>query len=132
MAKEFKEKTITINLRAVYAKPVTKRAINAKHVLKNAVRKETRMNELKISNKLNELIWGRGRYNAPRKITVKVIAEKEVGLIMLPSEKYEPKKDKKDAKAKTEKKEEKAEEKIQSKKTEEKKETKPAKTEEKK
>ncbi|VVB74392.1 50S ribosomal protein L31e [uncultured archaeon] len=126
MAQEFKEKTITVNLRAVFAKPTTKRAINAKHVLKNAVRKETRLKELKISNKVNELIWSRGRFNAPRKMTIKVIAEKENGIIMLPEEKYEAKKDKKDQKGKAPAKEEakKTEEKAETKKTEEKKETK--------
>ncbi len=146
MAKEFKEKTITVNLRAVFAKPTTKRAINSSHVLKNLVRKETRLKELKISNKVNELIWSRGRFNAPRKMTVKIIAEKENGIIMLPEEKYEAKKDKKGQKGKTPEKAKeettgakKTEEKVEAKKTEEKKEAKasvkektPAKAEEKK
>jgi ribosomal protein L31E len=128
MAQEFKEKTITVNLRAVFAKPTTKRAINSSHVLKKLVRKETRLKELKISNKVNELIWSRGRFNAPRKMTVKVIAEKGNGIIMLPEEKYEAKKDKKDQKGKAPEKAKeeakKTEEKVEAKKTEEKKEAK--------
>ena len=98
MAKEFKEKTITINLRKVFQKPATKRAISAKNMLKAAVTKETRLKETTISNKLNELIWGRGKYKTPRIITVKVINEKGRGVILLPEEKYEPKQDKKTAK----------------------------------
>jgi len=123
MAQEFKEKTITVNLRAVFAKPTTKRAINSSHVLKNLVRKETRLKELKISNKVNELIWSRGRFNAPRKMTVKIIAEKGNGIIMLPEEKYEAKKDKKDQKGKAP---EKVKEETGAKKTEEKAEAKKA------
>ena len=101
MAKEFKEKTITVNLSEVYSKPVTKRAINAKHKLKKAVTKETRLKELKISNKLNELLWGKGKYKAPRKITIKIIKEKNTGIILLPTEKYEPKQAKKKEEKKT-------------------------------
>ncbi|MCX6802978.1 MAG: hypothetical protein NTY48_00205 [Candidatus Diapherotrites archaeon] len=101
MAKEFKEKTITINLRKVFQKPATKRAISAKNMLKAAVKKETRFNEIKISRALNEKLWERGLYTAPRKITVKIIAEKEIARVMLPAEKYEPKQEKKtDKKAK--------------------------------
>jgi ribosomal protein L31E len=100
MAQDFKEKTITINLKKVFDKPVTKRAISGKNAIKSAVEKETRISDLKISNKLNELIWGKGKYNVPRKITIKVIKEKTKGIIMLPEEKYEPKQDKKKAEEK--------------------------------
>ena len=99
MAKDFKEKTITINLSKVFLKPVTKRVIGAKHVICEGVKKETRLEKFKISNELNELLWSRGRYNSARKITVKIIKEKDVARIMLPSEKYETKKDKTDKKA---------------------------------
>ena len=99
MAKDFKEKTITINLSKVFLKPVTKRVIGAKHVICECVKKETRLENFKISNELNELLWSKGRYNSARKITVKVIKEKDVARIMLPSEKYETKKDKTDKKA---------------------------------
>ena len=95
MAKEFKEKTITINLSKVFEKPVTRRVVSAKHVICEGVKKETRLKELKISTKLNELLWSRGKYNSQRKITVKIVNEKGVGRIMLPEEKYEAKQEKK-------------------------------------
>ena len=95
MAKEFKEKTITINLSKVFEKPVTRRVVSAKHVICEGVKKETRLKELKISTKLNELLWCRGKYNSQRKITVKIVNEKGVGRIMLPEEKYEAKQEKK-------------------------------------
>jgi ribosomal protein L31E len=105
MAQEFKEKTIIVNLRKVFDKPTTKRAINAKHVLKQIVEKETRLKKILISNGVNELIWARGKFNSPRKIKVKIIKEKDTGRVMLPEEKYETKQEnKKDTK--TEKKQE--------------------------
>lgn len=119
MAKDFKEKTITVNLRRVFEKPVTKRAIAAKFALKCAVEKETRLEDIKISTGINELFWGRGRYNSPRKVTVKIIKEKNTARIMLPTEKYEPKTDKK----KEGKKEETAKKEEPNQKAEEKKET---------
>jgi len=112
MAQEFKEKMITVNLRKVFNKPVTKRAISAKYALKQAVEKETRLKTLFISNKVNELLWANGKFNAPRKITIKVVKEKDTGRIMLPEEKYESKQDKK-KETKTEKKEEPKKEKTQ-------------------
>jgi len=102
MAKEFKEKTITVNLKQVFQKPVTKRAINANYVLRETVRKETRLKEFSISNKINELFWSRGKYNCPRKVTVKIVNEKGRAIIMLPDEKYTPKSDKKKTDAKAE------------------------------
>ncbi|MFA5931164.1 MAG: hypothetical protein WC821_02535 [archaeon] len=95
MAKDFKEKIITINLKRAFEKPVTKRAIGAKFALKAGVEKETRLHKQLISNKLNEFLWARGKYNAPRKITVKVVKDKDTARIMLPEEKYEPKAEKK-------------------------------------
>ena len=110
MAQEFKEKTITVNLRKVFQKPATKRAISGKNMLKVAVFKETRFKEVSISNKVNEEFWKRGKYNCPRKITVKVVAEKGRAVVLMPDEKYAPKQDKK-GKEKEAKKEEKADEK---------------------
>ncbi len=102
MAKEFKEKTITINPSKVFLKPTTKRVIGATHVICEGVKKETRLKEFKISNKLNELLWSRGRYMAQRKITVKVVKDKDIARIMLPEEKYEAKQDKKTVKGEKE------------------------------
>jgi ribosomal protein L31E len=95
MAKEFKEKTITVNLRKAFEKPDTKRAICAKNMLIVAVKKETRLKDVRISNKVNEAFWARGRGNCPRRITVKIVAEKGMGMVLLPDEKYEAKKEKK-------------------------------------
>ena len=77
MAQEFKEKTINVNLIKAFAKPRTKRTISAMHFLKSAITKETRKTNIKISNGINEAIWGRGRYNCSRSLKIKLISEKD-------------------------------------------------------
>lgn len=106
MVKEFKEKIITINLKKAFEKPVTKRAKSSLFALKKAIRKETRIDEIKISNGLNELIWQRGLFKSPRKILVKLIKEKNIIRACLPDEKIEIKQTpkKKDLKSKAEEK----------------------------
>jgi ribosomal protein L31E len=134
MAQEFKEKTITVNLKQVFSKPAGKRAVNAKSVIIQKLKKETRLTDYKISNKVNEALWARGKYTVPRIIVLKVVNEKGKGIILLPTEKYEPKQDKKKETKTAEKKEEKTEEKqkVEPVKKEETKKTEKAKQEEKK
>jgi large subunit ribosomal protein L31e len=91
MAKEFKEKTITINLRKVFAKPVTKRAKAAVFAVKEAVKKETRAVNIKLSNLVNESLWEKGLYKVQRKITVNVVSEKDGVRVYLPNEKVQSK-----------------------------------------
>ena len=109
-----KEKTITINFRKVFEKPMTKRAKSALFVLKSAVKKETRKDNIKISNKVNEALWNRGLFKSLRKITVKIVIDKDTR-VYLPDEKIIQKEEKQ---AKTLK------EKVESKKEETNKETK--------
>lgn len=87
MVKDYKEKKITINLTKVFAKPVTKRAKGAVFMVRAKVTKETRAKEVLLSNKVNELLWEKGLYSCPRKITVKVVKEKENVRVYLPDEK---------------------------------------------
>jgi ribosomal protein L31E len=105
MAKEFKEKTITVNLTKAFNKPTTKRAKSALFILKNGIRKETRIDNVKISNGVNEAIWEKGLYHTPRKITVKLVTEKNDVRAYLPDEKViveEKKNDKKTVETKKE------------------------------
>jgi large subunit ribosomal protein L31e len=95
MVKEYKEKIITVNLRKVFDKPVTKRAKSALFVIKNAVKKETRAENIKISNLVNETVWEKGLFKAPRRITVKVIPGKDGVNVYLPDEKIKSTEEKK-------------------------------------
>lgn len=108
MVKEFKEKIITINLRKAFDKPMTKRAKSALYILKQAVRKETKKDNIKISNQVNEELWQNGLFKSIRKITIKVIHDKEMIRVLMPNEKFETreKNDKKTIKEKLEEKEE--------------------------
>ncbi|MDD3083599.1 MAG: hypothetical protein PHP82_01100 [Candidatus ainarchaeum sp.] len=108
MAKEFKEKIITINFRKVFEKPATKRATSALFALKKAVRKETKKENIKISNQVNEEIWQNGLFKSLRKITVKLVSDKEIIRVLMPTEKFEVKeeKEKKTIKEKLEEKKE--------------------------
>jgi large subunit ribosomal protein L31e len=95
MAKEFKEKTITINLKKAFSKPTSKRAKSALFFVKEAVKKESRKKEIAVSNGINETLWARGLYKIPRRIVVKIIAEKERAFVCLPNEKIAKKEEKK-------------------------------------
>ena len=87
MVKEFKEKIITVNLTKAFDKPVTKRAKSALYILKKGVTKETRIDSIKISNKVNEFLWEKGLFKSKRKITVKLVKNKEGIDVYLPDEK---------------------------------------------
>ncbi len=89
-----KEKIVTINLRKIFEKPATKRANSAIYTLKKAVRKETKNDNIKISNGVNEALWARGLFKGIRKIKVRIIDGKEVR-VYLPDEKIEIKEEKK-------------------------------------
>ena len=92
------EKIITVSFTKVFDKPVTKRATSALFFLKKAITKETRKKEIKISNKVNEAIWSRGLFKSPRRITVKVIIDKDAKVYMPDEELPKAKTDKKDVK----------------------------------
>jgi len=87
MVKEFKEKTITVNLSKAFEKPETKRAKGALKILIDKIRKETRAKNIKITNSVNEAIWGKGLFKSLRKITVKVVQEKDNVRVYLPEDK---------------------------------------------
>lgn len=93
MVKEFKEKIITISMKKNFGKPATKKSKAALHLIKQAVRKETRAIEVKLSNGINEKIWERGMFKTVKKITVKVIPEGKNVRVYLPDEKIIVKKE---------------------------------------
>ena len=106
MAKDYKEKKITVNLTKVFKKPVTKRAKGAVFMLRAKVRKETRAKDVFLSNQVNETLWEKGMFRCPRKITIKVVKDNENARVYLPDEKVivkkEDKKKEKGIKAKAE------------------------------
>lgn len=95
MVKDFKEKEMTIGLGKIFEKPVTKRASSALKFIKDDVKKQTKAKDIKISNKVNEAIWEKGKFKGIRKISVKVVKDKEIARVYLKDEKIEVKKENK-------------------------------------
>lgn len=72
--KKIEEKEITINIRKHILKaPLNKRAKKAINVLKEILKKISKVNEIKISCRLNEYIWSRGIKKPPTKLNLKII-----------------------------------------------------------
>jgi large subunit ribosomal protein L31e len=74
--------------RAFETSPHTKRAPKAIKVLREFVKRHSKMEEVIISNKVNELIWKNGIRNIPRKVEVIVAIEKNMNkaFVYLPEE----------------------------------------------
>ncbi|MCX8192042.1 MAG: 60S ribosomal protein L31 [Nitrososphaerales archaeon] len=77
-----------IPLRRAWLAPKHRRAIRAINLVKEFAERHMKGSEVKIDTSLNELIWSRGIKNPPRKITVKMVKDKDgVVTVSLPSEK---------------------------------------------
>ena len=114
------ERMYTIPLRREFTKvPRWKRAKKSIIAIKEFASRHMKGKEVKISNKLNELIWSMGGKNTISKVKVKMKKEEDIVYVRLPEEKEEVKKVKIE---KTKKKEEKKgeEKKIEKKETQKK------------
>lgn len=85
------EKSFTVPMQKVFDKPRTKRAAKAVNLVKRFLKKNFRTNEkqIKLSNKINELLWSKGIEHAPRRIEIKAILEDGVVRAFLKGEKIE-------------------------------------------
>ena len=101
-AKEF-----IVRLNKVFRAPRQKRANRAINFIKKFMRKhfKIKVEDVIISNKVNEFIWANGREHIPRKIKLKAVKDEQKVKVYLEQE-IIPKKEKKKGK-KQEKKEEK-------------------------
>lgn len=73
------ERIYTVPLSRAWIMPRTKRAPRAIRLLKAFIKRHMKVEEdsIKITNEVNEKIWGRGIQKPPRKIRVKVTKDKE-------------------------------------------------------
>jgi|YelNatPaOPRAMG01_1025707.scaffolds.fasta_scaffold191903_1 large subunit ribosomal protein L31e len=69
------EREYTIPLRDVWKAQKKKRAEKAIRIIKNFAKRHMKAEEVKISEKVNELIWSKGIEKPPRRI--KVIMKKD-------------------------------------------------------
>lgn len=81
------ERIYTVNLRRLIITPRWRRAVRAINLLKEFAQKHMKATEVKIDQSVNHLIWMKGIENPPRKLTVKMVKDKEgVVTISLPAE----------------------------------------------
>jgi len=74
MAEEKKERIITVNLRkGVLKKPDWNRSKVLARIFRNLVKRQTKVEYVKISKDLNEKIWERGIRKPFNKLRVKIV-----------------------------------------------------------
>ncbi|OGD53036.1 50S ribosomal protein L31e [Candidatus Bathyarchaeota archaeon RBG_13_38_9] len=76
------EKFYTINLRDVWNAPRIKRAPKAVKLVKDFVKRRMKVDDVKISNAVNEEIWKRSIKKPPRKIKIRAVKDKEGQVIV--------------------------------------------------
>ena len=78
------ERTSTIPLRRVWGPPRGKRTPRAVRLLRAFVKRHMKVENVEISNEVNEELWARGIRKPPRKITVRLVKDKEGRVIVYP------------------------------------------------
>lgn len=87
------EREYVIPLRDAYETSRTRRAKRAINIIKEFAKKHMKAEVVKISNKVNSLVWSRGIEEPPRRIRVVMRKDKEgVVEVLLPEEAKEEKK----------------------------------------
>ena len=79
------ERTYTIPLRKVWGPPRGKRTPRAARLLRAFVKRHMKVENVEISNEVNEELWARGIRKPPRKITVRLVKDKEGRVIVYPA-----------------------------------------------
>ncbi|MCD6369543.1 MAG: 50S ribosomal protein L31e [Thermoproteales archaeon] len=72
-------RTYVIPLRKAYYVPRPKRANKAVRLVREFVKRHLKVEDVKISNDVNEYIWSRNKEKPPRYIRVKVKVDREEG-----------------------------------------------------
>jgi large subunit ribosomal protein L31e len=115
------EKVYTVNLRDAFEKPRGKRSPKAIGIIRAFVVRHTKtdIENVRVSNKLNAIVWARGIQKPPRRVKIKVVKTDSIAFVYHIDEKVEqPKPEKKEEKKAAEKKEEPKEAKKEEKKAE--------------
>ena len=76
------EKFYTINLRDVWKGPRIKRAPKAVRIVRDFVKRRMKVDDVKISNAVNQEIWKRSIKKPPRKIKIRAVKDKEGQVIV--------------------------------------------------
>jgi len=80
------ERIYTIPISKAWISPRQGRAARAIAIIKEFAAKHMKSSEIKIENDVNELIWRRGIRNPPKRVSVKMVKDKDgVVTVSLPT-----------------------------------------------
>jgi large subunit ribosomal protein L31e len=79
------EKFYTVNLRDLWTAPKDKRAPKAVRTLREFVKRHMKVDNVKVSNEINQEIWARSIQKPPRKLKIRVVKDKEGQVIVFPT-----------------------------------------------
>ncbi|MBI2127206.1 MAG: 60S ribosomal protein L31 [Thaumarchaeota archaeon] len=80
--KEEVERIYTVPLWRAWVTPRYRRTERVINLLKEFAARHMKSKEVKISEELNEMLWSRGIRNPPRRVTVKMVKDKD-GLVTI-------------------------------------------------
>jgi len=79
------EKFYTVSLRDLWTAPKDKRAPKAVRTLREFVKRHMKVDNVKVSNEINQEIWARSIQKPPRKLKIRVVKDKEGQVIVFPT-----------------------------------------------
>jgi large subunit ribosomal protein L31e len=79
------EKFYTVNLRDLWTAPKDKRAPKAVRTLREFVKRHMKVDNVKVSNEINQEIWARSIQKPPRKLKIRAVKDKEGQVIVFPA-----------------------------------------------
>lgn len=79
------EKFYTVNLRDLWTAPKDKRAPKAVRTLREFVKRHMKVDDVKVSNEINQEIWARSIQKPPRKLKIRAVKDKEGQVIVFPA-----------------------------------------------
>ena len=78
------ERTYTVPFRLVWGTPRARRTPRAVKMVKEYVRRHMKVEDVIISNEINEQIWSRGIHKPPRRLRIRAVKDKEGKVIVYP------------------------------------------------
>jgi len=79
------ERMYTLSFRRVWATPRGKRTPRALRMLREYVGRHMKVENIVISNEVNEQIWKRGMSKPPRSLRIRAVKDKEGKVIVYPA-----------------------------------------------
>jgi large subunit ribosomal protein L31e len=80
------ERFFTVPFRKVWIAPRGKRTPRAVRILKEFVRRNMKVENVRLSNEVNEVIWSRGIKKPPRRLRIRAVKDKEGTVFVYPAE----------------------------------------------